>query len=496
MGSTFGTYSIAYSGMYVNQAALTATSHNLANVNTSGASKIQVASAEKNTVLASGESTGDGVSVASITRARDIFLDSAYRGQNAKAAYAAVKSGNLEYMDTLLGEYDTVTETDGTTSAVSGVEATVTDFFDAWETLSTDPSSETARIAVTEAGAALVSLLTEIDAQLQQLQADAVTGVRDGVDSLNELAAQVADLNQAISKAEAAGGEASYLRDQRDALLDEMSALADIRVTESNGTLKVTLGGSTLVNGGNVNLLTVAGSGTTADPLTVKWADTGSSVKLTGGSIKAYLEDADQTGYETIAADEIPYNFTATATSSITTMRQALNALLTTLAVTVNSLSSSGVDLNGDAGLDFFTAVDSSQPLSITNIQVNPALTDDPEKVVAGAGDAGDNTIAKAIGDIDSDSSYYASDGLSLTLINFYKAVISWLGTAGDEAASAYETQTALVEQIDTQRQAVSSISIDEEMSNMIMYQNAYAASARVMETVDSLIEELIATFG
>jgi flagellar hook-associated protein 1 FlgK len=482
--------------MYVNQAALTTTSNNLSNVNTTGASKVQLASAEKNTVQVSGTSTGDGVSVASITRSRDLLLDSTYRSQSAKATYASVKSGNLEYIDKLLGEYDTVTATDGTTSTVSGVETAITDFFDAWETLSTDSSSETARIAVTEAGAALVSLLTEIDEQLQQLQADAVTGVNDGVDSLNDLAAQVAELNQQIVQAEAGGGEASYLRDQRDTLLDEMSALANISVTESNGILKVTLGGSTLVNGATTHKLVVEGTGTAADPLSVNWADSGSTAKISSGSIKAYLEDADQTGYETIESSDIPYNFTASATSSISTMRQALNSLLTTLAVTVNSLSNSGVDLNGDAGLDFFTAIDSNQPLSITNIQVNPELAD-MAKVVASASAAdGDNTIASKICAIDSDTAYYQCNDLSLTIIDFYKAVTSWLATAGDEAASSYETQAALVTQIDTQRQSVSSISIDEEMSNMIMFQSAYAASARVMNTIDSLLEELIATIG
>jgi flagellar hook-associated protein 1 FlgK len=275
-----------------------------------------------------------------------------------------------------------------------------------------------------------------------------------------------------------------------------MSALANISVTESNGILKVTLGGSTLVNGATTHKLVVEGTGTTADPLSVNWADSGSTAKISSGSIKAYLEDADQTGYETIESSDIPYNFTASETSSISTMRQALNSLLTTLAVTVNSLSNSGVDLNGDAGLDFFTAIDSNQPLSITNIQVNPELAD-MAKVVASASAAdGDNTIASKICAIDSDTAYYQCNDLSLTIIDFYKAVTSWLATAGDEAASSYETQAALVTQIDTQRQSVSSISIDEEMSNMIMFQSAYAASARVMNTIDSLLEELIATIG
>lgn len=493
MGSTFGTYSVAYSGMYVNQASLATTSTNLANVDTTGASQVRVASAELNTVQPNGTSTGNGVSVAAITRARDIYLDSTYRTQNANAAYLSVKSGDLEYIDKVLNEYDSVTVSDGVTSTTSGVEDAITDFFDAWETLSTsaEENIDDNRVAVTTAASNLVDMLTTIDRELQQLQTDAVTGVKDGVDKLNDLAGQVADLNDQITQAEAGGGEASYLRDQRDALLDQMSSLADISVTESTTTLKVTLNGATLVNGDTTHALLVEGSGTTDDPLTVKWADSDNKVKITSGSIKAYLAEADQTGYGTIKSSDIPYTFTTDATSSISIMRQGLNDLVTTLAIKMNSLSTSGIDLDGNAGLDFFTTVDADQPLSITNIEVNPQLVADSDKVVTSSAIIGDNAIAKKICDLDSDTCYQNS-GSSLDIIDFYRAVTTWVGTAGDTAASEYKDQTTLVVQVDNQRQSVSAISTDEEMSNMIKFQNAYAASARVMSTIDGLIGDLI----
>ncbi|MBU2702557.1 flagellar hook-associated protein FlgK [Sporomusaceae bacterium BoRhaA] len=696
MGSTFGTYNIAYSGMYVNQASLATASTNLANVDTTGASKVQVSSVERDTVQSGGTSTGDGVSVAAITRARDRYLDSAYRTQNAAATYLSVKSGNLKYLDKILSEYDT-TSTSTTDTTSNGVETELEDFFNAWQTLSTDSGSssssntgtsaqttfaaaittatsgttstaktavstaysaykaaltsgnaativstkttldsavttlsdstltaalttyntssgtainsaattlsaditngssalatlssaittatsgttstaktavstaysaytaaltsgvaktivstkttldsavtaladttlttaystynsatdggttintaatsltnaittatstataETTRAAVTAAGVDLISTLTDIDKELQQLQTDAVTGVKDGVDSLNDLASQVADLDKQITQAEAGGGEASYLRDQRDVLLDQMSSLANISTTESNGTLKVTLNGANLVDGDTARSLVVDGSGTITDPLTVNWADSGTQASIQSGSIKAYMEDADQTGYATIDSSSLPYNFTTTATSSISTLRQGLNDLITTLATKVNSLSTSGVDLDGNAGLDFFTAIDSSQPLSITNIQVNPALVADSSKVVAASSAAsGDNTVANEICALEDDTTCYKSSNSSLDIIDFYAAITDWIGTAGDTAASNYTTQSTLVTQVDTQRKSVSSISIDEEMSNMIKFQNAYAASAKVMSTIDNMLYTLISEF-
>lgn len=692
MGSTFGTYGIAYSGMYVSQASLATTSTNLANVSTTGASKVQVSNGEMDTVQANGSSTGNGVTVEAIKRSRDRYLDSTYRSENATGAYLAVKSGNLEYLDKILSEYDTTsTSTTDMTTTSTGVEAAIDDFFDAWQTLATNAGTTsstgmsaqatfaaaittatsgtsstaktavttaysayttalasgsaativstkttldsdiaaladstlsaalttyntsagtaintaattlanditggatalstlssaittatsgtsstaktavtkdysayetaltngvaativstktaldsavaaladttltsaystynaataggttintaakaltsavssgtatagTTRAAVTAAGESLITTLVGIDQELQALQSEAGTEVKDEVDSLNDYAAQVAALDQQITQAEAGGSEASYLRDQRDNLIDKMSSLADVSTSEStDGTFKVTLGGTALVDGDAANTLTVAGTGKTTDPVAVKWSESGNDAVINGGSIKAYSEDADQTGYATIAASAIPYNFTTTATSSISTLRQGLNDLITTLATKVNSLSTSGTDLNGDAGLDFFTAIDSSQPLSIANIEVNPELVADSSKVVASAsGKTGDNTVANEVCSLADDDTCYESNSSSMNIIDFYAAVTDWLGTAGDTAASNYSTQTTLVDQVDTQRQSVSSISIDEEMSNMIKFQNAYAASAKVMSTIDNMLSSLM----
>lgn len=499
MGSTFGTYGVAYSGMYTSQAALGATSANLSNVNTTGASRVRVASAESVTSSSDGTSQGNGVDVASITRARDALLDTTYRTQNSKNSYLSVKSGNLQYSDKILSEFNTesTTSTSTATSTNSGVQEAIDDFFSSWENLSTDPSTATTREAVVTAGTTLISTLTDMDTQLQQLQADAVTGVKDGVASLNDYAKQVATLNTQITQAESGGSEASNLRDQRDVLLDNMSSLADISTTESNGTLQVTVGGVTLVNGGTSHTLTVTGSGTTDDPLSVEVVGQNSKVTISGGSIAAYQEDADQTGYETIEASDIPYDLSTTATSSISTVRQSLNDLITTLATSLNTVHSSGIDLNGAAGVDFFTTIDETQPLSITNMQVNPLLVADSDKVVtASSSTDSDNTIANKVTALAKDTTLYKSSGLALDITDFYTAVTSWLGTAGNTATSSYTNQTSLVEQVDNQRQAVSSISIDEDMSNMIKFQNAYSASAKVMSTIDSLLGGLISDIG
>lgn len=486
MVSTFGAYSVAYSGMYVSKAGLTAASNNLANVDTTGASRVRVSSADTSAVQADGTTVTSGARIASITRARDALLDAAYRTKNGDTTYWAVKSGNLEYMQEILSEF---TASDGTGD--DGLQQLFTGFFNSWEELAKDPGSQSNRQAVVEAATSLLSGLSTMDGQLQQLQKDCCDGASDGVDSLNDLAGQVAALNKQISEAENNGSEASYLRDQRDALVDQMSSLADVTVAESNGVYKVMVGGSTMINGSTYRTLTISGDGSADKPLQVKWKDSGSTVDIASGSIKAYLEDANQSGYADIT-DSGTYNYTAGAASSISNFRQALNDLVTTLADQVNSLYSSGYGLDDSTGLAFFTASDSSRPLSIANIQVNPEISADVDKLAAGASTAdGDNTIAAAIYNL-SGADIYQFDGAKMDLNDFYESIISWIGTSGDSAASSYDTQNTLLSQVDNQRQSVSSISLDEEMSKLIVYQNAYNASAQVLSTINGLIGDLI----
>ncbi|MPN62415.1 hypothetical protein SDC9_210163 [bioreactor metagenome] len=127
---------------------------------------------------------------------------------------------------------------------------------------------------------------------------------------------------------------------------------------------------------------------------------------------------------------------------------------------------------------------------------MNPELVADRNKIAASAsGDAGDNTIAAQIAAVAS-GNLFQYDGLSMDSGDFYQSIIAWLGSAGDTANSYYTNQSALVAQIDNQRQAVLSVSLDEEMSNMIMFQNAYSASARVLSTIDGLVGDMIEELG
>ena len=492
MSSTFSGYSIASSGMRVSQSALTVTSHNLSNINTTGYSRQRVTGQEMALAQQGAISTGSGVSVQEITQARNRFVDAVYRQQNAELGYWGSKSASLDDAQTILNEF---TSDDGTSD--NGLQQTIEEFFSSWEELAKDPGSLSNRQSVIEYAKSLLDTAGELDTQLQQLQLDAADKVKDGVDELNDLAQQVADLNDQIKKAEVSGIEASDLRDKRDALIDSMSSLANVTVSQqTDGMLEVNLGGVYLVQGSKTHTLAASGDGSAENPLSIQWDHLGEAAKITHGSIAANLEDADQSGVEAIDTTSIPYSYTADAVSSISNLRQGLNDLITTVAAQVNTIHSANMGLDDTTGLNFFVTVDSSRPLSLGNIEVNSVLEDDTNKIAASAsGDAGDNTAATAIAAL-ADENNFEIDGLAMDCNTFYQGLTSWLATAGDTANSYYETQSSLVSQVDNQRMSVSSVSLDEEMANMIMFQNAYTASARVLSTIDGLVGDLIEELG
>ena len=491
MASTFGGYSIANTGLSVNQTVLATISHNLANISTTGYSRQQVGTAEMVVKQSGGTISGSGTSVETVVRARDTLLDQTYRTENADLNYSETKSANITAAENLLSDFATVTS-DSTTE--TGIQSTLQSFFDSWDELAKDPSSTTAREAVLESANTLVDTFSQTDKQLEQLQKDCVTSVSDGVDNLNDLASQVADFNVQISKAEAGGAEANDLRDQRDELVDKMSALADVTTNEqTNGTYEVSIGGIALVQGSQVHKLAVSGDGTAQKPLEVTWQGLDQAVKISSGSLLAQMQDADQSIVTTLTTST-SNNLTLDSDSTIGEMRQGLNNLVSTIANEVNSVHEAAYDLNGDTGTPFFTnsATNDDTGLSISNIQVNPKLDDSSLVAVASTqNETGDGTAATKISALQSSASL-SFDGLSKTPNDFYSSLVSWLGTEGTTADSQVTTQDSLVTQVDTQRQSISSVSLDEELTKMISYQSAYAASAKYLSTIDSLLAGLI----
>lgn len=493
MGSYFGLYNIAVSGMQVNQAGLATTSHNISNVNTRGFSRQRMASNERHVPARGLNATGKGVGLQEIRQARNEFLDQSYRRQNGKAGYWLQKSSSLMQMEQTMGDFSSSTETN------TGLQQSLKDFVNGWDELKKHPDSLNARSALRGYGVALIDAFGHIDQQLKQLQQDACLRVKDSIENLNAKAQQVALLNAAIMRNEAAGTQAGDLRDQRNLLLDEMSGIANISVNEQgNGVLVVSLNGVPVVNGDQAHFLQAIGDGSSQRPLKIQWAETSEDVDLPGGSLLALIQDADQSGVQAINPGDIPFDFKPSSGNSISDLRQGINDLLTTIITKLNDLHSSGFGLDGSTDTAFFIAADSSKPISSSNVKINPELDDLNKIAVAGSANdlPGGCTIAESIYALLTEEKCFQYDGTTMNLDSFYQAIVSWIGTASEHASGSADTQDKLVQQLDSQRQSVSIVSLDEETAAMIQYQRIYSANAKVLSTIDSLLGDLIRELG
>ena len=484
-------YSVSYSGMSSAQRSLGVTSSNLSNTNTEGYTRKRTIGEEWN--AADGSSTGIGTNIQSILRIRSQFLDLQYREQNTQTGYTQGKSALLSSVQEIVNEFNA---SDGTTD--NGLQQTITEFVNSWTELAKDPSSASAKSSVLETANSMIGTFNEIDTQLAILHESMVNNVRDGVTDVNTLAGKIADLNQEIMDKEVRNVEASDLRDARDLLIDQVSALANITAAEQdNGMVNVYINGVSLVNGNKAREMEAVGLGTALSPIKVQWKDMGTDVSLTGGTLKSYVEESDMTGVDTdFTADNTtvpattPYNWSTTKNASaLATLRNGLSDLLVTLARGVNSIYSA-------TGQNFFTTV-SGTDMTLGNVQVNSIYQADYTQIKANSdGTAGNNNLAKQIGALKNDSTLFKCDGISMNLDTYYSSVISWMGTAGDTATANYKTQSGLLTQIQNQRSDLSAVSMDEEMSTMLTYQHAYSASARVMNVVDTLVAGLISDLG
>jgi flagellar hook-associated protein 1 FlgK len=262
------------------------------------------------------------------------------------------------------------------------------------------------------------------------------------------------------------GGTAHEFRDQRDLALKDLSKLADVRTFEKDdGMVSVSIGaeGTPLVTD-----TVTAGDGV---PLKLDGATNGivdadgNPVAVAGGKLKGLIDtrDVDLKGY---IAD--------------------LDALAETLMESVNGLHRNGTGLDGVAGRDFFTGT------SAADMDVHPDLVDDVSRIAAaGSGEAlpGGNGNALAMADLQ--NSLVMNDGRS-TFDEFYSALVGRVGSAAQSASQGALHQSEMMTQLETYRESISGVSLDEEMINLIQFQNAYQAAAKLITVADELLDTVI----
>lgn len=464
MSGSFASLNTALTALRFNRVALDVASNNVANAGTEGYSRRRVvgeslgASAvpARWSRLPEGlDAVGGGVGVASVDRLADSLLDVRARTEHGRQEYLDVRSTVLQRVESAIGE-------PGTT----GVAAALSAFRSSWNDLANAPTSGAARGQVLARAEALVDV---VHAQAASLDSEASTqrsSLLATVSEVNTLASELASTNRAISAASLDGVDQGDLSDQRDRLAMRLAELTGATTTaRTDGGYDLTVGGTPLVQGVQAGRLVVTGG------VTPTGAADGSPVSL-----------AVTLGATTTATGALSGRLGATVDLIDITLpaySSGLSAVVTTLADEVNALHSTGYDPAGTTGRALFSYTPGDAARTVT-----VAITAPGEVAASGLpGGVVDGSRADALADAGA-----TEDAYTRLVTDFGIQVAS-----GQRLAT---TQGLLTTQVDSARQQLSGVNLDEEMVTMLSAQRAYEAAARVMSVVDSVLDTLINRTG
>jgi len=561
MTDIFGVLSIGSKALAVQQKGIYVTGNNIANINTPGYTRQRLNMSSDYPVDSSIGPVGTGVRAIDVERIYQRFLGVQINNETQSLGKWEANKDMLERVEMIFDE-----------SGGYGLSQVMGEFWNAWQDLSNNPSGSVERSVLVAKSEVLADTFAKNYQDLQTVQTDIDTMIKGTVDEVNLLSEKIVSLNQKIIEIESGGTAANDYRDQRDALLNELSELVDIDSFENaNGGVTVSVGsGQPLVEGTNVYRLSTQVNSFGNQNIT--WQDAaGNSVDITdsisGGKMKGWLNarDVDIRNYlnqlDTMAQslmDEVNtlhaggYGldgstgndfFTGAATASgvldsaltVTGMEGGAGNIAITLVAggTAGSETLTTDPVTGDiqisiedgvstqaqiaAALQAHSAIASvaaaapaaawvlgsssdtvtlSGGSSAASMQVNPAIVLDDGLIAAAEsfdtvpGDKpGDNGNAIAIANL---ANEMTMKGNTATYGVYYESLIGEVGNAVEQAASYYDHQDQMVGQLENYRESISGVSIDEEMVNLVKFQNAYQAAAKLISTADEMMQTVL----
>ena len=453
------------------QQAVQTTSHNLANVNTPGYSRQRVELTAAKPDFLGRYSLGRGVVATGVTSVVDGFLEAQLVGLQGSLGYNDAEHRALEGVAAAFP----VEEGKGVGAALNG-------FFAALSDLANNPAGQAERVSLIGKAQSLADTLRQTREILTTVQINLDKDLNAAVIQANALLPQIASLNSQILSTEVGGNGANDLRDQRQQLLQELSSLTGATIVEeSNGQVLVQANGLLLVSGDRAATLTSPLDNTTGFHAISYEAPGGmtldATAMVTGGEIGGLIAARDTT---------------------VTGFIDQLDQLAYELVNAVNTQHAAGVDLTGTAGGDFFTAIPAATPPLAPHagaaalIQVDGAIVTDPRRIAA-AQDAtalpGDNRNALAL--VNLRTTAVAALG-TVTFENYFSSLVADVGGQLQASNGTLAFQQSLLTETQTQRESISGVNIDEEMTNLIKFQRAFEAASLLVRTGDELYQSVL----
>jgi flagellar hook-associated protein 1 FlgK len=458
------------SGMNANKAAIAVAGHNIANAGTEGFSRQRV----ETTALAPPETgtqrhlIGMGAGISRVSRANDEYVEKQIRNAGRELAHGEEKDVVLRQTEDIFNEMNG-----------DGINRLVSRFFNEFRKLGNEPENEAVRQSVREATQALVNDFHRIRGE--------VNDVRDHIDSrltayctdVNSLAEQIKDLNIKINAVEITGSQPNDLLDKRDQALKQLSSYMDLSMHKDNfGNFVVDIKGvGPLVAGPitqkfDVNRSPADDQGKPENAVDVKTTASANSIvthSLKGGKMGALLEARDQT---------------------LSTILDRLDEMAFTVSNTVNAIHEQGTTRGGAQGVSYFKTLD-QKDRAAELIELSDEVKANINNIATAAQpDApGDNRIALAIAGLQSQK--LMSDGKA-TLDDWYNSIVSDVGVTTLRNRNTIGQQRDIMTQLNKMHDQISGVSIDEETANLMQFQHAFDASAKVIAVADEMMKTVL----
>lgn len=543
MRSTFMGLEASKSGLFVQQTALYTTGHNISNANTDGYTRQRVNMQATPGFPHPGLNSptypghlGTGVEAHSIQRMRDEFTDRQFRQETNKLGYWDSTLKSINQMEDILNE-----------PSDFGINQAFTQFWEGFQDLSTQPKDSAARKVAIARAESLAEAFNYNYSQIETIQGNLGNEINVSTKQINTILEKIALINSQVQALEPNGYVTNDLYDARDLLVDELNEFLPVSIERvpsggnasavAEGSLTITYQGKVLVEGQYAGSITVNDSNNPAVPIDGAIdGDTYSpfgSLALNPAAVPGRTgagytaENLDYTdlnshssrgkllalidayGYSTVDANG------ATVTKGLYPEKLAeLNRLAETFVAVFNEAHSKGYTLATDAtpsqnAVQFFEAT--TNPAA-KNMKVRDEIITNPNLVAASTreGEEGNGRWAMELSDLqykplvdnmqlhggNSLTETIPDDLKGFTFQDFYTGIIGDLAVKGDMAITNQHNATTQMITISNARASHNSVSLDEEMTNMITFQQAYNANARMITVVDETLDKIINGMG
>ncbi|MDD7027880.1 MAG: flagellar hook-associated protein FlgK [Lachnospiraceae bacterium] len=553
--SLFGSLYIGNSGLQTSQNALNTTAHNMTNADTKGYVRQQVQQGTRfyNTIsvnpkAVANQQIGLGVNYSKVKQVRDFFLDQTYRKESGRSAFYEVSSAALEEVEYLLDELHGET-----------FQQSLTELWKSVQELSKDPGSSVAQGLLVQRSAQFLEKAQLVYEGLVDYQQNLNNQIQSKVETINLYAKQILALNDAITTVEVGGiEEANDLRDERNRILDELAGMAQISYKEDiNGRVSVQLEGVDLVKGDmayeigldqdeqtgfytpfwimnatytiNANgkkeynidgaevfdLNMVISSDLNTDIGSLK------SMLLARGDHQADYRDLAEDKYDNTISQSVIMNVQAEFDQLIHNVCTAMNDVLREAANTAGphpdstylrdpqgrpieiftKIGSDSFTANGAGGWDYNTPDETvyASTYSVMNMQMNAELMQNPGMLgFTKADDSVDyETIEKLKEKFTAETNVLNPNVKKKTNFeDYYGDLVAQVANSGKVYRSIVFNQQATVNATFSAREQVIGVSSDDELTQMVKFQNAYNASSRYINAINEMISHIINTLA